>query len=101
MSKKGSVWKKHKYFRKDGDRYFYKTDMKDITGIEDPNLVGGAEDLSRKIDESSPVIKKIREVYNTPIWSPNKEDETLISKGHELVKEFLGGSSDEKYYAKK
>lgn len=92
----GREWKHHKYLRKEGKRYYYKS-VESITGIESPDL----EEASESLDKIEP-IKKIRDVLDTPIYSPNKEDETLITSAiekldglvekHKNTKLFAGGN---------
>lgn len=76
-SAKGSVWKDHKYVRKDGDRYIYNV-ADDV--VKSPDL----DKLSDELGKVEPV-KKVRDVMATPIWSPNKEDEDLIDRGQQLI----------------
>lgn len=85
----GKEWSHHKYIKKEGKRYYYKTpkaipSAMDNYGMGDVDLVGASKDL----DRFEP-IKKFRDTLNQPIWSPNKEDETLITKGEELMVQFF------------
>ena len=91
----GREWKKHKYIRKEGKRYFYKDDttptVEDLTGIESPDL----QELGNELEKAFPV-KKLREILDTPIYSPYKEDETLMTKASDLIK----GKKKDKLLAK-
>ena len=100
-SYKGTTWKKgHLYTKKVGDRYYYntKTSSKNIANdfVDTPNLQEDAE----KLDKIEP-IKKIRDVLDTPIWSPNKKEKTVVSEGEELINEILGKDKKEKKLAKR
>ena len=86
-------WKNHKYIRKEGKRYFYKS-AKDITGIESPDLTEFSDSL-----ENVSSIKKIRDILRTPIYSPNKEDKTLISSAKESLNNLINQHKDEKLFA--
>ena len=89
----GREWKKHKYIRKEGKRYYYKS-VDEITGIDSPDITG----FSDSLDKVEP-IKKIREAMNTPIYSPNKEDKTLISEAMAKIDKAIGKSKDKKLLA--
>ena len=92
-SAKGSVWKDHKYVRKDGDRYIYNV-ADDV--VKSPDL----DKLSDELGKIEPV-KKVRDVMETPIWSPNKEDEDLIDRGQQIIAKLFGNEDKKKTLAKR
>ena len=92
-SAKGSVWKDHKYVRKDGDRYIYNV-ADDV--VKSPDL----DKLSDELGKIEPV-KKVRDVMETPSWSPNKEDEDLIDRGQQIIAKLFGNEDKKKTLAKR
>lgn len=93
----GREWKKHKYIRKEGDRYFYKntgSSVEDLTGIDSPNLTGFADSL----DAIEP-IKKMRDVMDIKIYSPYKEDKTLITEAKAKLDELIDKNKDKRLLA--
>ena len=83
----GGVWKKHKYIKKEGDRYYYKSDFKtvdDITGIKTPDIDAAVDAL----DNIGP-IKKMRDFLSVPIWSPDKEEKTLSTEAKAKINEVV------------
>ena len=95
-SKKGTTWKNHKYLRKEGKRYFYKENRLGYNIADDIVDTPDLEEQSAYLDQFEP-IRKVREVLNTPIWSPDKNQETLISKGKDAIDKLL----NKKQYAKR
>ncbi len=93
----GKEWKHHKYIRKEGKRYYYKeldTSVEGLTGIESPDLEGFANSL----DKVEP-IKKFRDALNVPIYSPNKDQETLISSAKKKLNDLVEKHKDTKLFA--
>lgn len=93
-SAKGTEWKDHKYISKDNGRYVYKTKAKtvdDVTGIHSPDFdaVGGAFDNVK-------AIKAVKDFLQTPIWSPNKEDKTLLSEAKARLDKLANKNKDVK-----
>lgn len=88
----GREWKHHKYIRKEGKHYYYKS-VDEIAGIESPDIEG----FSNSLDKIKP-IKKIRDVLNTPIYSPNKDQETLISSAKKKLDELTEKHKDTKLF---
>lgn len=89
----GREWKNHKYIRKEGKRYFYKS-VDEMTGIDSPDLTGFSESL----DKVEP-IKAIRDKLNVPIYSPNKEDKTLISEARAKLDDLIEKHKNDKLLA--
>ena len=89
-SAKGTTWSKknHKYVKKVGDRYYY-TDKKDdqILDLDEIVETPDFEDLPEKIDRFRP--EWIKKFNNTAIWSPNKDQETLVSKGKDEMNKLI------------
>lgn len=93
----GREWKNHKYIRKEGKRYFYKntgSSVEDLTGIDSPDLTG----FSDSLDKVKP-IKKMRDIMDIKIYSPNREDETLITEAMNKLDEVIGKDKDKKLLA--
>lgn len=80
----GREWKHHKYIRKEGKRYFYDDkalSVDDLTGIESPDM----NELGNELEKVFPATK-LREILDTPIYSPRKEDVTVMSKASDFLK---------------
>ena len=86
-SAKGTTWKKHKYIKKIGNRYYY-TDKKEDDDdelidldeiIETPDF----ESLPEKVDKIRP--DWIKDFNNTVIWSPDKNKKSLVSDGKKAI----------------
>jgi hypothetical protein len=93
----GKEWKNHKYIRKEGKRYFYKdtgTSVEDLSGIESPDLQGFADSLG-----NIEPVKKLRGVMDMKIYSPNKEDKTLITEAKAKLDELIDQNKDKKLLA--
>lgn len=98
-SAKGSTWKNHLYNRKEGKRYFYdnnttkRQSMEEFTGIENPDLVG----LGNSLSKTKP-IKSIRDFLHMDdiIWSPNEEDDTVVKRGKERISKIFKKNKDTK-----
>jgi len=89
----GKEWKKHKYIRKEGKRYFYKS-VDEMAGIDSPDLTG----FSDSLDSVEP-IKKLRDVMSIKIYSPNKEDKTVITEAKASLDRLLDKHKDDKLLA--
>lgn len=86
-SKKGTTWKSHKYIRKEGQRYFYKEKVGNNIAdefVETPDL----QDAANQMDNID-FVKKFREAIDIPIWSPNKEEKTLVSEGQKVISDLF------------
>ena len=91
-SAKGTTWKNHKYVKKVGNKYYYDKKDRDVKEEEEDKQLLDLDDivetpdfegLADKIDPLRPEF--IKKFNNSLIWSPNKEDETLVSKGKDAI----------------
>lgn len=92
-SYKGSTWKDHLYDKKVGSRYFYSKSSAprnyadEIVGT--PDFEGLAYELGK-----IKIVQAIRDFMNVPIWSPNPEMETLVSKGKDRIASLFNKRKD-------
>lgn len=80
-SAKGSTWEDHKYTKKEGNRYYYSA--------SNPSGISG-DGLSKNLQETADSIepegfKDFKSKANFTIWSPNPEEESLVSKGQDVI----------------
>lgn len=73
-------WKKHKYIRKEGNRYIYKE-------ISNPlNVLDSMKENQKKINSAS---YKAQNDLHSYIWSENDNNKSVIGKGYSWVMRFL------------
>ena len=89
----GGVWKKHKYIKKEGDRYYYsKTkSVDDVTGIHSPDL-----NAVGHLGDGVAPIEAARDFLHTPVWSPNKDEKTLATEAKAKLDNAFNKNKDKK-----
>ena len=106
-SAKGTSWSKkdHKYSAKKVSKsgktvYLYgPTDLADsVVGIKNKDFL---EDFSNSLNDVEPIRKAREKSDSLVIWSPNKNQETLVSKGQKAIAKIFDKEKKNKQVVKK